>query len=282
MKKTYFLLFAVFMAIGAFAQIPDGWSYQAVVRDADGKLKTGDNVYLRFTVLDGANAVYQEIQQIKTDEFGIVTATVGNGVSQFGNFSEINWAMGTYFFKTEMSLGSVLRFEEMGTSELGSVPFSFLAKNSLKATNADYATNAGNATNADYATNAGNATNADYATNAGNATNADYATNADKATNADYATVSGTTEQLPNGGTTGQILYNTGTDIQWSAYSLPTSDGAAGEVLKTDGNGNVTWGAVAGAGGVWTEKTSPATYYELNAGGMATNGATLYGELANT
>ncbi|MCP4680956.1 MAG: hypothetical protein GY864_01315 [Desulfobacterales bacterium] len=63
-------------------------------------------------------------------------------------------------------------------------------------------------------------------------------------------------------------------------YHFPSVDGAFDQVLITDGSGNLSWAAASDND--WTEQTSPANHIKAKAGGIATNGATLYGSLAHT
>jgi len=54
-----------------------------------------------------------------------------------------------------------------------------------------------------------------------------------------------------------------------NAFSLPTSDGQAGYVLKTDGNGNVSWGSTAAGAG-----TFPFFKSDGSSDGIAVSGGT--------
>jgi hypothetical protein len=84
---------------------------------------------------------------------------------------------------------------------------------------------------------------------------------------------------LKNGNTTlkGQLTLTDGTD----SYTLPNTDGSANQVLTTDGFGAVSW-QDQDYDADWTEMTTPANYIKAKAGGIATNGATLYGTNATT
>ncbi|MFH1830412.1 MAG: tail fiber domain-containing protein [Pseudomonadota bacterium] len=70
------------------------------------------------------------------------------------------------------------------------------------------------------------------------------------------------------------------TDAGQQVWTLPSDDGADGEVLYTNGAGILSWKTVAGT--VWTEETSPADFLRAKAGGLATSSAVLYGTGANT
>ncbi len=70
--------------------------------------------------------------------------------------------------------------------------------------------------------------------------------------------------------------------VQMTGFRMPTG-ASNGYVLTSNASGVGTWQAVgAGADGDWSEETSPAAYLEAKAGGIATNGAILYGTGANT
>lgn len=59
--------------------------------------------------------------------------------------------------------------------------------------------------------------------------------------------------------------------LKVGAYTLPTADGAAGEVLCTNGSGTVGWGVGGGGGGCWTDTTDPYIT-PCNGCGLSLNG----------
>lgn len=87
-----------------FAQAPEKFSYQAVVRNASDALVANTSVGARVSVLQGdanGNAMYVETHTAVTNANGLLTIEIGGGNVQQGSFAGINWADGPYFLKTE-------------------------------------------------------------------------------------------------------------------------------------------------------------------------------------
>lgn len=87
-----------------FAQAPEKFSYQAVVRNASNALVANTSVGVRVSVLQGdanGNAMYVETHTAVTNANGLLTIEIGGGNVQQGSFAGINWADGPYFLKTE-------------------------------------------------------------------------------------------------------------------------------------------------------------------------------------
>jgi predicted MFS family arabinose efflux permease len=94
MKKSTIKLLALIIYIltpqliitSTFAQAPDKMSYQAVVRDAAGKLVTNQAIGIRVGILLGTTigaVVYQEIYNPnpQTNANGLFTIEIGSGIA---------------------------------------------------------------------------------------------------------------------------------------------------------------------------------------------------------
>jgi hypothetical protein len=107
------------------AQSPEGITYQAVVRNADGTLMVNTQVILTFKIHDGGPngvVVFEESQSLVSNAQGLVTCVIGNGAASVGNFADIDWSSGTKFLHTLM--GSV----DLGSQQMLSVPYSLESK----------------------------------------------------------------------------------------------------------------------------------------------------------
>jgi hypothetical protein len=127
MKKLYTLL-AFAITIIATAQAPQGFNYQATVRNSSGALVVNQNVLFKFNIMLNSQTslpVYSETHQAPTDDLGQVNLTVGQGTPTTGTFSAINWGSGTYYLGIELNTGS--GFVAMGTTQLLSVPYALYA-----------------------------------------------------------------------------------------------------------------------------------------------------------
>ena len=110
------------------AQAPQGFNYQATVRNSAGALIINQNVLFKFNIMLNSQTslpVYSETHQVPTDDLGQVNLTVGTGTATTGTFTGINWANGTYYLGIELNTGT--GYVAMGTTQLLSVPYALYA-----------------------------------------------------------------------------------------------------------------------------------------------------------
>ena len=134
MKKLFTLLALVITLISS-AQAPQGFNYQAIVRNTAGQLLLNQSVSFKFSILqnsDTGTVVYSENQTATTDDLGHIALVVGQGTATTGTFSSINWANGSYFLGIELNTGS--GFVAMGTTQLLSVPYALHANTATSTT----------------------------------------------------------------------------------------------------------------------------------------------------
>ena len=130
MKKFIVFLFVAIATQMLFAQSPQSFRYQAVVRNAAGTVIQTQNVSLKISLLQGSatgNVAYSEEHAAVTNTFGLVNLEIGNGTNQTGTFAAIDWSSGPYFIKIEMDATGGSMFTEMGTTQLLSVPYALYA-----------------------------------------------------------------------------------------------------------------------------------------------------------
>jgi uncharacterized protein (TIGR02145 family) len=130
MKKIYTLL-ALIALTKIFAQAPQGFNYQATVRNSSGTLIVNQNVNFKFNImLNSATSlpVFSETHMAPTDDLGQVNLVIGQGTATTGTFSSINWGTGNYYLGIELNTGS--GYVAMGTTQLLSVPYALYANSS--------------------------------------------------------------------------------------------------------------------------------------------------------
>jgi uncharacterized protein (TIGR02145 family) len=127
MKKLFTLLALVITTV-IFAQAPQGFNYQATVRNSAGALIVNQNVNFKFNImLNSATSlpVFSETHMAPTDDLGQVNLVIGTGTATVGTFSTINWGTGNYYLGIELNTGS--GYVAMGTTQLLSVPYALYA-----------------------------------------------------------------------------------------------------------------------------------------------------------
>lgn len=134
MKKLILSLVAVAtIALSSFGQAPEGFKYQAVIRDAGNTILNNQAVGMRMTIQQGSiggTTVYQETFSPTTNAYGLVNLEIGSGTPVSGDFTTIDWANGPYFIETAVDVTGGTSYAVMGTSQLMSVPYALHAKNS--------------------------------------------------------------------------------------------------------------------------------------------------------
>jgi hypothetical protein len=127
MKKLFTLLALIATSV-IFAQAPQGFNYQATVRNSTGAVIANQNVYFKFNVMLNSQTsvpVFTETHYVPTDDLGQVNLVIGQGTATVGSFSTINWGTGNYYLGIELNTGS--GYVAMGTTQLLSVPYALYA-----------------------------------------------------------------------------------------------------------------------------------------------------------
>ena len=135
--KRYLLFLALIITFTIQAQAPQGFNYQATVRNSSGDLVVNTNVYFKFNVMQGSQTslpVFTEIHYVPTDDLGQVNLVIGQGTATTGTFSSIDWSLGSYYLGIELSINGANNYVAMGTTQLLSVPYALYAENSGNAT----------------------------------------------------------------------------------------------------------------------------------------------------
>ncbi|MGC6524929.1 MAG: FISUMP domain-containing protein [Flavobacteriaceae bacterium] len=136
MKKFYVILCLAIASITQLqAQAPQGFNYQATVRNSSGDLIVNTNVYFKFNVIQGSQTavpIFTETHYVPTDDLGQVNLVIGQGTANTGVFSELDWSLGSYYLGIELDTGS--GYVAMGTTQLLSVPYALYAENSGNST----------------------------------------------------------------------------------------------------------------------------------------------------
>jgi uncharacterized protein (TIGR02145 family) len=130
MKKLLILLTLTITTV-LQAQAPQGFNYQATVRNNSGDLILNTNVYFKFNVIQGSETavpIFTETHYVPTDDLGQVNLVIGQGTANTSTFSELDWSLGSYYLGIELDTGN--GYVAMGTTQLLSVPYALYAANS--------------------------------------------------------------------------------------------------------------------------------------------------------
>ena len=124
MKKFY--LFALIMTlVGGIlhAQAPQGFNYQAVVRNSSGQIISNREVSIRLSILQGSEtgtSVYSHTGHVTSNQNGVITFVVGENSAAY---AAINWANGPYYLKSEIDVNNGSDYSLSTTQQILSVPY---------------------------------------------------------------------------------------------------------------------------------------------------------------
>ncbi len=133
MKKIFTFLVAFTVSTLIYAQLPQNFSYQSIVRGANNALLSNQKVGIKISLLKGTEngqSVYSELHTATTNANGLVSIAVGGGTFLEGNFIKIDWANGPYFVKTEIDPEVGTNYSLVTITQLLSVPYALYAANS--------------------------------------------------------------------------------------------------------------------------------------------------------
>ena len=113
------------------AQSPNAFNYQAVARDASGNILANHTLSIKISLhkdSETGDVDYSETFNVTTNDFGLFTLAIGQGIVVSGSFSSIDWKSYKYWLQVEMDPEGGSSYADMGTSQLLSVPYAMYAK----------------------------------------------------------------------------------------------------------------------------------------------------------
>jgi len=124
-------LFIIILSLNTYAQPPQKFNYQAVVRNNTGVVVANQNIAVKAEILDSNSTtiLYSETHTVTTNAQGLFALQVGGGIVKSGVFANINWSVGNKYIRTSVDLTGGTNFQLVGTSQLLSVPYSLQTKN---------------------------------------------------------------------------------------------------------------------------------------------------------
>ncbi|MBO7629671.1 MAG: hypothetical protein J6S87_06980, partial [Bacteroidales bacterium] len=129
-RLTTLFAFLMLCVTALFAQAPNKFTYQAVVRNTSNQLITNTLVGIRVSILQNSatgSVVYSETQMLSTNANGLVTMNIGEGTVVYGSFNNIDWSAGTFFLKSEIDPTGGSNYTISSTQQLLSVPYALYA-----------------------------------------------------------------------------------------------------------------------------------------------------------
>lgn len=131
--KSIFLLCMWLLAtcfVQAQDKMPQAISYQAVARDAQGKVIAQKPVGVQVEILKGSTSgtvVFSETHSPTSSQTGTINLLIGQGSRKTGAFSSIDWGADTYYLQLSMDLTGGSNYAKVSTTQMLPVPYALYA-----------------------------------------------------------------------------------------------------------------------------------------------------------
>lgn len=128
--KSTFTFILLCLVFSVSAQAPPKFNYQGIARDANGNPIANQRMSIQLEILpslEATQAEYQETQIITTNEFGLYTLQIGNGIPTVGDMKLVKWETGNQYIHVRIDPSGGNQFVEAGTTQLLSVPYALYA-----------------------------------------------------------------------------------------------------------------------------------------------------------
>ena len=133
MRKSIFTLINLCIATLVFAQTPQTFSYQAVVRDSSWQVLQNQSIGVKVAIIEdvaSGTIVYEEEHTATTNDIGLINLAIGGGNVLQGTMRAINWGGFDHFLEISVDVSGGTTYVAMGTTQLRSVPYALFAETS--------------------------------------------------------------------------------------------------------------------------------------------------------
>lgn len=136
MKRLFVkIMAAVAITVSATAQLnaQESFSYQAVIRNAEGQLVDNKEVGLRFSLMHDGEAKYVETQKSATNQYGNIQVLIGTGTKVSGAMAEVPWNTLDITLKVEVDVNGGTNYILLGETKINPAPYALYASSSSSA-----------------------------------------------------------------------------------------------------------------------------------------------------
>ena len=131
--KTFILFLFLCIATSVLrAQVPFAFNYQGVA-SSGGNALANQEIALRISLVQSfseGTVVFAEEHVTTTNDNGLFTIRIGEGIPILGNLRAIDWGGDDFFIRTELDPSGGEDYSDLGTTPLYSVPYALFAAES--------------------------------------------------------------------------------------------------------------------------------------------------------
>ncbi len=142
MKRVVVIALLIVAMLQTMGQVPQRFSYQAVLRNTDGTVLVNQAVNIKISLHKtevAGTVVYSEVHSTTTSNVGVISLPIGGGVVENGTFASIPWNE-NIFIQVDVKKTGESTYVTMGTSQILSVPYAITAGNVKEVTSSAAAT----------------------------------------------------------------------------------------------------------------------------------------------
>ena len=133
MKQLNIILLGIIILLFSmptvYAQsVPQGMKYQAVARNLSGEVMANQAIAIKIALQgNGANAGvhYTERHDVITNQFGLFSLVVGDGIVDQGDFANVPWSSEDIWMEVAIKNAGESSFSTISSSKLLAVPYAF-------------------------------------------------------------------------------------------------------------------------------------------------------------
>ena len=142
LKKSFLLFLILFVVLNVDAQ--SGIFFQAIARDYNTNPAKNRKIYVQSNIIASSptgTIVLSEEHQTNTDDYGVFSIMVGNGLRVGGSasgLSTVDWSKGPFYLNLKIAITPVgvgiawdykIEWVDLGTTVFGTVPFALYSAN---------------------------------------------------------------------------------------------------------------------------------------------------------
>ena len=125
----------LFATSGLYSQVPQGFSYQALIKDASGNPVVSTSLQVRLSIQADTSAspvvLWEELHNpVKSNSYGLINLVLGQGTRQSGTaatFADVDWSNAQRFMRIQLYYQGA--WKHMGYSRIWTVPYSMASGN---------------------------------------------------------------------------------------------------------------------------------------------------------
>lgn len=147
MKYCFLFFFCIGIFFQTRSQVPQRLNYQGIARDLQGNPLVKQKIALLISILPSQEAdftEYVESHKVVTSEFGLYSIQIGGGVEIQGKIQDVRWEGGNRYIRVALDPVGGENYQDLGITQLLSVPYAFYAEKSGSAKQTTNGTRASN------------------------------------------------------------------------------------------------------------------------------------------